>query len=169
VRVLETDRLVLRELTPDDAPFMLELLNSPGFIEGIADRGVRTVEAARDYIEERVTASYHDYGFGMWAVTPKGEDAPVGLAGLVRRDVLPHVDVGYAFLETAWGRGYATEAAAGVLAHARNRLGLATIAAITSPGNVASQEVLKKIGLRFVEMKDLPGWDEPSCYFETPA
>jgi RimJ/RimL family protein N-acetyltransferase len=147
---------------------MLELLNSRGFIEGIADRGVRTLEQARTYIEDRVLSQYREHGFGMWLVIPKGETEPVGLAGLVKRDVLPHADVGYAFLEGAWGRGYATEAAAAVLDFARDRLGLATIAAITSPDNAASQQVLRKIGLTFVGMRELPGWDEPSAYFETP-
>jgi RimJ/RimL family protein N-acetyltransferase len=166
--VIETERLRLREATLDDAPFMLELLNSRGFIEGIADRGVRTLEQARAYIEDRLLSQYRDHGFGMWLVIPKGETEPVGLAGLVKRDVLPHADVGYAFLEGAWGRGYATEAAAAVLDFARDRLGLATIAAITSPDNAASQQVLRKIGLTFVGMRELPGWDEPSAYFETP-
>jgi RimJ/RimL family protein N-acetyltransferase len=166
--VIETERLRLREATLDDAPFILELLNSRGFIEGIADRGVRTLEQARTYIEDRVRSQYREHGFGMWLVIPKGETEPVGLAGLVKRDVLPHADVGYAFLEAAWGRGYATEAAAAVLDFARDRLGLSTVAAITSPDNAASQQVLRKIGLMFVGMRELPGWDEPSVYFETP-
>ena len=166
-QVLETERLVLRELTEDDAPFMLALLNSRGFIEGIADRGVRTEAQARAYIEERVLGSYREHGFGMWGVVPKGESEPVGLAGLVKRDVLPHVDIGYAFLEPVWGRGYARESAAAVLQHARDALGLATIVAITNPDNTASQRVLEKIGLRYVDQRDLPGWDTPSAYFST--
>ena len=165
--VLETERLVLREVDEADAAFVLELLNSPGFIENIADRGVRTLDQAREYIRDRIAASYAEHGFGMWAVVPKGEGAPVGLAGLVKREVLPHVDIGYAFLERAWGKGYAEEAARAVLAHARGTLGLATIVAITTPANRASQRVLEKVGLRFVEMIDLPGWDEPSAYFST--
>ena len=165
--VLETERLVLREATEGDAPFMLELLNSPGFIEGIADRGVRTLDEARAYIRDRVLAQYAEHGFGMWLVTPKVEAQPVGLAGLVKRDVLEHVDIGYAFLERAWGKGYAQEAAAAVLAHARSALGLPTIVAITNPDNGASQRVLEKIGLRFLEMRELPGWDEPSAYYST--
>jgi RimJ/RimL family protein N-acetyltransferase len=167
VTVLETERLVLREATEDDAPFMLELLNSRGFIEGIADRGVRTLDAARAYIRERVLSQYAEHGFGMWLVVPKGEAEPAGLAGLVKRDVLEHVDIGYAFLERAWGRGYAQEAAAAVLAHAQSALGLPTIVAITNPDNRASQRVLEKIGLRFVEIRELAGWDEPSAYFST--
>jgi RimJ/RimL family protein N-acetyltransferase len=167
VVVIETDRLTLREITEDDAGFMLELLNSPGFIRYIADRGVRTEAAARAYIGERITSSYRDHGFGMWGVVPKGEGAPVGLAGLVKRDVLPHVDIGYALLERAWGRGYAREAAEAVLKHAQGPLALGTIVAITTPDNEASQNVLKKIGLRYVDERDLPGWDGPSAYFST--
>ena len=167
VVVLETERLVLREVEAADAAFMLALLNSPGFIENIADRGVRTLEQAGDYIRERIAASYAEHGFGMWAVTPKGEATPMGLAGLVKRDVLPHVDVGYAFLEPFWGRGYAEEAARAVLGYARERLGLDVIVAITTPDNRASQRVLEKIGLRYVDTIDLPGWDGPSAYFTT--
>ena len=165
--VIRTERLLLREATLEDARFMLELLNSRGFIEGIADRGVRTLEQARAYIDDRVLAAYRELGYGMWVVTPKDEAEPVGLAGLVKRDVLPHVDVGYAFLERAWGRGYAQEAAAAVLRHARERLGLETICAIVNPDNRPSRNVLEKIGLNYVETIELPGWDQPSAYYST--
>lgn len=167
--ILETERLVLREGTESDADvaFLLELLNSKGFIEGIADRGVRTMEQSRDYMRERLMGSYAQNGFGMWLVIPKGEAAPIGLAGLVRRDILPHVDVGYAFLEHAWGKGYAEEAARGVLQYAQGPLGLGTICAIMNPSNLASRRVLEKIGLRYVDTRSLEGWDEPSGYFET--
>lgn len=167
--ILETARLSLREGTESDVDvaFLLELLNSRGFIEGIADRGVRTMEQSREYMRERLMGSYAQHGFGMWLVTPKGEDAPIGLAGLVRRDILPHVDVGYAFLEHAWGKGYAEEAARGVLQYAQGPLGLGAICAIINPANLASRRVLEKIGLRYVDTRDLPGWNEPSGYFET--
>ena len=167
--ILETERLILREGTDSDADvaFLLELLNSKGFIEGIADRGVRTMEQSRTYMRERLMGSYAEHGFGMWLVVPKGEQTPVGLAGLVRRDILPHVDVGYAFLEHAWGKGYAEEAARAVLRHAQGPLGLGTICAIINPSNHASRRVLEKIGLRYVDTRDLPGCDEPSGYFET--
>jgi [ribosomal protein S5]-alanine N-acetyltransferase len=165
--ILETERLTLREVTPDDAGFVLALLNSRGFIEGIADRGVRTEAAARAYIQERMVSQYSEHGFGMWVVETRDTGEAIGLAGLVRRDVLPHVDVGYAFLETAWGKGYAQEAAAGVMRHARCALGLATLCAIVNPDNAASQKVLAKVGFRYVETLELPGWDSPSLYYET--
>ena len=163
--VLETERLSLREVVAADAPFMLELLNSPGFLENIGDRGVRDEEQARAYIEERVLASYRDHGFGMWLAAQKADDAPVGLAGLVRREGLDVPDVGYAFIQKAWGRGYAQEAAAAVLAHARGALGIPKLAAITSPENFASMAVLRKIGFTFHGVIDLPGVEGESTYF----
>jgi RimJ/RimL family protein N-acetyltransferase len=168
VIVLETERLVLRDVVADDAPFLLELLNSPGFLENIGDRGVRTEAEARSYIAGRVHASYRDHGFGMWLTLQKADGAPVGLAGLVRRAGLEVPDVGYAFTERAWGRGYAKEAAAAVLAHARGPLGIPVLAAITSPENFASMAVLRKIGFRFEGMILLPGAERESTYFTAP-
>lgn len=165
--ILGTARLRLRAAEAGDAAFVLELLNAPGFVQGIGDRGVRTLDEARDYIETRIVSSYRDHGFGMWVVTPKDDAEPLGLAGLVKRDVLPHVDVGYAFLERAWGKGYAQEAAAAVLAYGHGSLGLETIAAIVNPENLASRRVLEKIGLRFIDVRQLDGWDQPSAYYLT--
>jgi len=164
--ILETPRLSLREATLEDDAFILALLNAPGFVSGIGDRGVRSLDEARNYIETRILSSYRDHGFGMWVVTAKGQDQPAGLCGLVRRDVLPHVDLGYALLERQWGRGYAQEAAAAVLAHARGALGLATVAAIVNPDNAASRRVLEKIGFRFIDVRHLDGWDQPSAYYQ---
>ena len=165
--ILQTERLTLREAGADDAPFVLELLNAPGFVQGIGDRGVRTLDQARTYIEERMVGSYREHGFGMWVVTPREGQAPIGLAGLVKRDVIPHVDVGYAFLERAWGKGYAREAAAAVLELAQQSLGIDPVAAIVNPDNLASRRLLEKLGLRLVDVRQLPGWDQPSAYYLT--
>lgn len=163
--VLETERLSLREVELADARFMLELLNSPGFLENIGDRGVRDEDQARAYIEERVLGSYRDHGFGMWLAVQKADGAPVGLAGLVRREGLETPDVGYAFIQKVWGRGYAQEAAAAVLAHAQGPMGIPKLAAITTPENFASMAVLRKIGFTYQGMIQLPGIDRESTYF----
>lgn len=165
VVVLETERLVLREAEDEDAPFMLELLNSPGFLENIGDRGVRDLDQAKAFIEERLRGSYRDNGFGMWVAVQKSDHKPVGLAGLVRREGLDVPDVGYAFVQRVWGRGYAQEAAAAVLAHARGPLGIPKLAAITSPENFASMAVLRKIGFSYHGMIELPGIERESTYF----
>ena len=163
--VLETERLVLREVEDEDATFMLELLNSPGFLENIGDRGVRDLEQAKTFIEERLRGSYRDHGFGMWVTVQKSDHTQVGLAGLVRREGLEVPDVGYAFVQRVWGRGYAQEAAAAVLAHAQGPLGIQKLAAITSPENFASMAVLRKIGFSFHGMVELPGIERESTYF----
>ncbi|MBX3483454.1 GNAT family N-acetyltransferase [Phenylobacterium sp.] len=163
--VLETERLVLREVEDGDAPFLVELLNSPGFLENIGDRGVRDVEGARDYVEERVRKSYREHGFGMWIAVQKRDMTPVGMAGLVKRDGLDVPDLGYAFVQRAWGQGYAQEAAAAVLAHARGPLGIPELAAVTTLENFASMAVLRKIGFTYRGVIQLPGVDRESTHF----
>lgn len=155
--ILATERLVLRELVPDDAPFMLELLNDPAYILNIADRGVRDLEGARRYLEERWRASYAEHGFGLWAVVYRESGACTGLCGLVRREGLDDVDIGYAFLPAFRGQGFALESALGVKAHARDVVGLARLVAIVSPGNGPSIRVLGQLGMNFERTLRLPG------------
>jgi RimJ/RimL family protein N-acetyltransferase len=156
VTVLETERLVLRRLGEDDAPFMLALLNEPSFWQNIGDRGVRTIEQARQYIAEGPVASYEKHGFGLYLVELKPDGTPIGMCGLVRRDYLDAPDVGFAFRPQYWSFGYACESASAVVEHAREELGLGRIVAITSPDNTGSINVLKKIGLQFERMVDPP-------------
>ncbi len=164
-RVLETERLELREAEEADAPFILELLNSPGFLENIGDRGVRDEDGARGYIVDRVLGSYRDHGFGMWITVQKSDGVPVGLAGLVKRDGLDVPDVGYAFLQVAWGRGYAQEAAAAVLRHAVEVMGIPKLAAVTTLENFASMAVLRKIGFVYKGVIQLPGVERENTHF----
>lgn len=155
--VLETDRLALRRATLADAPFILDLLNQPSYIEFIGDRGVRTLAQAETAIQERLLASYARHGFGLYIVTLKATGEPLGLTGLIRREGLDDVDLGYAYLPQYWGQGYAYEAAAAVLAYGRATLGLPRIVAIVSPHNARSIRVLEKLGLRYERMITLPG------------
>ena len=148
-----------------DAAFILELLNDPDFVRYIADRGVRTLEDARRFVEERFVESYRRNGFGLWLVEPKRSGATAGMCGLVRREGLDGVDIGYAFLPALRGMGYAAESAAAVLAYARDALGLKRLLAITSPDNAASGRVLEKTGLKFERMIRLsPGEPEVRLY-----
>ena len=164
--ILETERLALHELTAEDAPFILELLASRGFKENIGDRGVRDLEGARGYIE-RIRAGYAANGFGLWRADVRTTGEAAGLCGLVKREGLDHPDVGYAFLERFWGRGYASESAAAALAFGRERLGLQTVVAIVQPTNGGSIAVLQKIGMKAAGLIELPGHEEPSAYFTT--
>src|SRR5271154_4488596 len=146
--ILETPRLILRELNFEDAPFILELLNEPGFLRHIGDKGVRNLADARDYMLKGPMDSYSRNGFGLYATCLR-DATPIGICGLVKRDELEYPDVGFAFLEQFWSKGYAVESAAAVLAHARAILNLERVVAITSPDNGKSIGVLEKIGFRF--------------------
>ena len=158
--VLETRRLALDEFTTDDAAFILELLNEEPFVRHIGDKGVRTRAGACQYITDGPVASYERFGFGLYRVTLKESGEPIGMCGLLKRDALEDADVGFAFLERYWLKGYAFESASAVLAYARQELGLARILAITSPDNTASIGLLGKLGFAFERMDRLAG-DEP--------
>ena len=155
VTVLETQRLTLRQMSFDDAPFILELVNEPGWLRFIGDKGVRNLEDARNYIRQGPMASYARFGFGLYVVSLKGDPSPMGTCGLLKRDTLPDVDIGFAFLRRYHGQGYAHEAAAGVIEHARREHGLARIVAIASVDNEASAKVLTKIGMQFEKLMQL--------------
>ena len=150
--VLETERLVLRKLSSDDAEFILGLLNQPSFIKNIGDKGVRTNADAVRYIQNGPVASYERFGFGLYLVELKGSDTPIGICGLLQRESLPDVDVGFAFLPKFWSKGYAVESTSGVMDYGRNVLGIGRIVAITAPDNYGSIKVLEKIGLKFDRM-----------------
>jgi len=149
MNVLETERLRLRWLTPDDAPFIIELLNDPSFIRYIGDKQVRTHDDARAYVLNGPAKSYETYGFGLNLVELKSEGMPIGICGLLKRDTLPEPDIGFAFLPAYWNQGYALEAAAAVMQHGRETLGVKVVLAITTPDNEASGKLLSKIGFRF--------------------
>jgi ribosomal-protein-alanine N-acetyltransferase len=163
--VLETQRLILRKLTLDDAPFMLALVNDPSWLHFIGDRGVRTPDDARDYLRKGAIASYELNGFGLYLTALKTSGIPLGICGLVKREGLVDVDIGFAFLPQFVGNGYAYESASTVMTHARNDIGLKRVVAITSPANRASIRVLEKIGLRFERMIRMTAdQDEVSLY-----
>ena len=152
---LETERLTLREICVDDAEFMLDLLTQPSFLRFIGDKGVRTIEETRQFIIDGPVDSYARHGLGMYIVELKVSGEPVGMSGLVKRETLEDVDVGFAFLPKYWSQGYAYESTCAVMEYARNELGLGRILGITTRDNVSSIRLLEKIGLRFEKMIQL--------------
>ncbi|MBW5448837.1 GNAT family N-acetyltransferase [Cohnella sp. CFH 77786] len=147
--VLETERLILRRQTTEDAAFILKLINDPDWIRFIGDRGVRTVDEARDYIVKYPLDMYARFGFGFYLTELKDRGVPIGICGLAKRDYLEDADIGYALLPEFRGQGYAYEAASGVMEYAQSRLGLKRLVAITSEDNHDSGKLLEKLGLRF--------------------
>jgi len=167
VKVLETGRLILRWLSVEDAEFILQLLNEPSFVRFIGDKGVRSIEDARDYILRGPVDSYERFGFGLYLTELKENGVPIGICGLLKRESLKDVDIGFAFLPQFWKKGYAFESASAVMTYGRNVVGLSRVVAITSPENDASIKVLEKLGLRFERMTKLSE-DEPEVKLFAP-
>lgn len=155
--VAHTERLILRHLTSEDAGFMLDLLNQPSFHRFIGDRGVRTIEQARQYLVRGPISSYERHGYGLYLVELRRSSAAIGICGLVRRDTLEHADLGFALLPEYWSRGLAYEAAVAVLTLARDELEIDRLLAITSLDNERSIELLGKLGFELEGKVQLPG------------
>jgi [ribosomal protein S5]-alanine N-acetyltransferase len=151
-KILETERLILRQFTPDDAPFILELLNTPTWLQFIGDRNVHSIEDAENYLLNGSLKSYAENGFGFYAVIEKGSGKSIGMCGLIKRDTLPDIDIGFAFLPNLISKGFGFEAASATLDYALNVLKIKRIIAIVNPDNEKSIGLIKKIGMQFEEM-----------------
>ena len=167
--VLQTERLRLRWFTPADAGFILDLLNEPSWIANIGERHVHTLADAEAWINTRLMPAYPRQTIGFWAVERLADGVLIGMCGLIKRDTLPAIDLGYAFPPQHWGAGYAREAAVGCLAHARDTLGLGRVLAITGPDNKASARVLEAIGMRYLQTRVLAGETRVTRIFEWVA
>ena len=153
--VIETERLILRKFTLDDASFMLELLNTPAWLRFIGDRNVRTLEEAEQYLLDGNIRSYQEYGFGFYVVVVKETNQFIGTCGIKKREGLDDIDIGFGFLPQFMGKGYGYEAASATLNYALNDLKIKRIVAIVDPENTASISLIKKIGLVFEKMVQL--------------
>ena len=149
MKVLETERLVLRWLSTDDAGFILELVNEPSWLKNIGDKGVKTLQDAENYIRKGPVEMYRRLGFGLYLVEIRESNEPVGICGLIKREALEDVDLGFAFLPKFWGKHYAFESATAAMSYGKHVLGLPRIAAITSQDNRPSEKLLEKLGFRF--------------------
>ncbi len=189
MKILETERLVLREIVEPDDEFVLDLLNQPSFIKYIGDRSVRNVEQAREFIENRYRQSYREHGFGLYVVELKAEfdmlnDASVstfeiqnpkskiqnraiGICGFVKRDTLPDAEIGFAFLPQFCKQGYALESTVAVMEYGRDVLGLNRVLAITTQDNDSSGKLLEKLGFKFENLIKMPADDEELKLFST--
>ncbi len=147
--ILQTERLSLRELTLEDAAFLLRLFNEPSFIENISDKGLRTLEDARSYLLNGPLKSYRERGFGHWLVARKPEAIPIGICGLIQREGLQDVDLGYALLPEFWSVGYAAEVCVAVRTYAQTTLGLTRLVAVVNEGNARSIRLLTRLAFRY--------------------
>ena len=149
--ILETERLRLREFTVDDTKFIIQLLNSRGWIQFIGDRNVRTEDEAAQYLQNGPLKSYQQNGFGLSLVETKEDRNAIGMCGIIKRDNMENPDIGFALLPAFYGKGYAVEIASATLSYAIHELGIPKVAAITLPGNIKSIKLLERIGFKFIK------------------
>jgi ribosomal-protein-alanine N-acetyltransferase len=164
IQVVETDHLILRKFSIEDAPFILELLNQPAWLRFIGDRSVRTIEDAERYIRQGPMESYERLGFGLWLTELKDGLVPIGMCGLIKRESLEDVDIGYALLPEFWSKGYAFEAACAAMEYGKRVLKLERIVAIVTPDNERSIKLLERIGLKFESTLREPDGSELYLY-----
>ena len=162
---IETPRLTLRPMSLGDAEFVLRLFNEPSFIRYVGDKGIRTLEDAYSYIVTGPVESYGRHGYGLYVAQLKDPTETIGICGLLRREWLTDVDLGFAFLPEYWSRGYAFEAAAAVVAYARQAYGVSRIVAITSPDNAPSHRLLERLGFRFERVVRAPAEEQDVTLF----
>lgn len=155
MKVTETSRLTLRWVEETDAEFIMKLLNEPGWLRYIGDKGIRTMDDAKGYITEGPRAMYEREGFGLFLTERKEDHAPIGLCGLIKRDGLEDVDIGFAFLSDYQSQGYAFEAARAMMELAKN-IGIKRVVAITTKDNESSSKLLEKLGMQLDGYVTLP-------------
>lgn len=157
---LVTNRLRIREFTLEDAPFIVQLLNTEGWLRYIGDRNVHNDDDARAYLKVGPLKSYEENGFGLWCVEGKESAHPIGMCGMLKRPELDTPDIGFAFLPEYNGQGFALEAVEATLAHAHEVLRLPLVSAIVQPDNARSIALLTKIGFTFSGAMMFPGKEE---------
>jgi RimJ/RimL family protein N-acetyltransferase len=149
MKIIETERLKICQLSTEDSEFIIKLLNSPGWLKFIGNKNVKTKSDAENYIINGPVKSYEENGFGLCLLKLKKKNIPVGMCGLIKRDSLEDIDIGFALLPEYEGNGYAYESASALLHHAKTDLGIKKVVAITDKDNINSIKLLEKAGLTF--------------------
>jgi RimJ/RimL family protein N-acetyltransferase len=166
-KMIQTSRLILTELTHSDYSFIVDLLNSPGWLQYIGDRNVHTREQAEGYLINGPIKSYKEFGYGLMKVSLLDTHQPIGICGLLKRETLPHPDLGFAFLPQYNGQGFAMEAANVIVQHVRKKLGVQTILAVTLPDNQRSIQLLEKLRFQYESDFSFPGNSEKLSLYKS--
>jgi RimJ/RimL family protein N-acetyltransferase len=154
--IAKTQRLIISKVTIADAPFFVELMNTPHWLKYIGDRHINTIKQAENHLKKGILKSYKDFGFGFYKLLLKHEqNKTIGVVGLVKRKELEHVDIGFGFLPNYEGKGYGYESSKEIIKLAKNKFNLKKIIAITDPINTNSIKLLEKLGL-ILEKKVIP-------------
>ena len=148
--IAETNRLIISKISIDDASFLLELMNTPGWLKYNGDRNVKTLEQAKSHVKNNQLKCYETFGFGYYKLQLKDENLKtIGTSGLLKRDNLEHTDIGFSLLPEYHRKGYGFEAASEIMKLAKNTFNIKTLCAITLPINQPSINLLEKLGLSY--------------------
>jgi len=162
MKILETERLLLRTMSIDDAEFYLRLVNEPTWLQFIGNKGVYTLENARTAILQGPVDMFDRLGFCLYLVELKSDSTPIGLCGLIKRDTLDDVDIGFAFFPEYCGQGYGYESASAVVQYGKNEIGLKRLVAIVAPDNAHSIRLIEKLGMKFERLLKLKDGEAPT-------
>ncbi len=163
-KIIETPRLYLREFTIDDAQSLIDLNNNPNVIRYTGDGPVKDLEEAKRILTDIIFPQYKNK-LGRWAVHLKSNNEFIGWCGLKFIEENNEIDLGYRFFESHWGKGYASESAKATLDYGVNILKLKNIIARAAKDNVASINVLKKLGM--IYLKDDMCAHDPAAVYTT--
>ena len=167
IMILETDRLIIRKLTKEDASFFYDLVNDESWKRFIGDRNVNTIQDAEDYLTNKIMASYQKFGFGFYVVIEKETNNSLGISGFIKRKELEHVVDGFAFLPVGRGKCYAFESANALMKYGKTTLNFTTVLAIVNKDNKRSHRLLEKLGLRFEKYVQLYDEEQEISLFTT--
>ena len=165
-KVFETERLILKPTSEADAEFILELMNSPKWIEYIGDRNVKTIVGAKTYIANKMIPQLLRLGYSNYTIVRKSDNVKIGTCGLYDREGLEGIDIGYALLPEFEKMGYAFEATNTIKDMAFNTFGILELSAITAKTNNPSQTLLGKLGFNLFGTTKLPNEDEELLIFK---
>lgn len=160
--LISSNRLHLSEFSLKDASFFFELVNDPDWIKYIGDRNIKTISDSEDYLKDKIIPSYKQFGFGFYVVRLKESNLPIGMCGLIKRDWMSYVEIGYAFLNKHRSKGYAIEASIATKKYAKEEIGISKIAALTDVDNEKSGNLLNRLGLEFERLISYPG-EQKKC------
>lgn len=166
-KVYETERLIIRPMSLDDADLIFELYNMPKFIKFIGDRNINSLADAENYIKAKFLPQFEKLSFGNYLIVLKEGNIKIGGVGIFEREGLDIVDIGFSVLERFEGKGYMFEAAQKVKSIGMDDFGLNKISAITVKDNFSSQKLIERLGLKFQKYVKLPNEDEELMYYET--
>lgn len=162
--IAQTQRLSISKITLEDAPFFLELVNTPNFKKYIGDKKLSTLIGVEEYLKAGILKSYEDHGFSYYKLRLHESDETLGIVGILKRDNLECPDIGFAMLPQFEGQGYGFESSKAMMQVAKDKFKIDKIAAITLEYNVNSINLITKLGLEF-EKKVKPFADEEELLF----